>query len=132
MEQEGGSQQQNSKGSTILPPTLCRISALGSEIYIRVLRIGDIWIPRLTISSNHFTRFYIPGVEDLLQPSDKILRVQHVGMRSRLLNWKIWHTSDVDYNTNWNLQMNNSVFLIPSTFIPLALVDEGDQSKSLT
>jgi len=70
-------------------------------------------------------------VEDLLQAGDKILRVQHVGMRSRLLSWKIWHTSDVDYSTNWNLYMNNFVFLIPSTFIPLALVSEGDQSKSL-
>ncbi len=48
--------------------------------------VGDIWIPKLAVSPNHFVRLYIPGVEDLFQEGDHILRVEHGGSRSRLIS----------------------------------------------
>jgi len=54
-----------------------------------VPRLGDIWIPKSTPSANHFPRFYIPGVEDLFQTGDRIVRVEHGGSRSRMISWKI-------------------------------------------
>jgi hypothetical protein len=58
-----------------------------------VPRPGDIWIPKLTPSVNHFPRFYILGVEDLFQVGDRIVRVEHSGTRSCLISWQVWHDS---------------------------------------
>jgi len=51
-----------------------------------VPRLGDIWIPKLAASPNHFVRLYIPGVEDLFQVGDRLLRVEHSGSSSRLIS----------------------------------------------
>jgi hypothetical protein len=51
---------------------------------------GDIWIPRVVVSLNHFARFYIPGVEDLFQTRDRLVKVEHAGSRSRLISWRVW------------------------------------------
>ncbi len=40
-------------------------------------RLGDIWVPELAMSLNHFVRLYIPDVEDLFQVGDRLLRVEH-------------------------------------------------------
>jgi hypothetical protein len=50
-----------------------------------VPRLGDIWIPKAAVSPNHFTRFYIPSVEDLFQTGDRFVKVEHAGSRSRLI-----------------------------------------------
>jgi hypothetical protein len=57
-------------------------------------RIGDIWIPRLFASLNHFVRFYILGVKDLFQIGDNVLRVEHIGSSSRIISWRIWRDSE--------------------------------------
>jgi hypothetical protein len=54
-----------------------------------VPRLGDIWVPKLVVSPNHFVRLYIPDVEDLFQVGDRLLRVEHSGSRSRLISWRI-------------------------------------------
>jgi hypothetical protein len=51
-----------------------------------VPRLGDIWVPKLAMSPNHFVRLYIPGVEDLFQVGDRLLRVENSGSRSRLIS----------------------------------------------
>ncbi len=53
-------------------------------------RLGDIWIPKLAVSPNHFVRLYILGVEDLFQVGDRLFRVEHSRLRSRLISWRIW------------------------------------------
>jgi hypothetical protein len=55
-----------------------------------VPRLGDIWVPKLAVSPNHFVRLYIFGVEDLFQVGDRLLMVEHSGSKSRLINWRIW------------------------------------------
>ncbi len=49
-------------------------------------RLGDVWVPKLAMLPNHFIRLYIPGVEDLFQTGDRLLRVEHSGSRSRLMS----------------------------------------------
>ncbi len=49
-------------------------------------RLGDIWVPKSPVSPNHFPRLYIPGVEDLFEVGDRIIRVEHGGSRSRLIS----------------------------------------------
>ncbi len=70
-------------------------------------RLGDIWIPKSTPSANHFPRLYIPGVEDLFQVGDRIVRVEHSGTKSRLVSWWVWRDSASKCNSSRNPQMSN-------------------------
>ncbi len=57
-------------------------------------RLGDIWIPKVVVSPNHFDKFYIPGVEDLFQTGDRLVRVEHAGSRFHLISWRVWHDQE--------------------------------------
>jgi hypothetical protein len=94
MEQGDGRQPQYYRHHTTTPPTLRRVTPLFAERQRSVPRIGDIWIPKIVASPNHFVRLYIPGVEDLFQVGDRLLRVEHSGSRSRLISWKIWRNQE--------------------------------------
>jgi hypothetical protein len=93
-------------------------------------RVGDIWVPKSASTANHFPRLYIPGVEDLFQTGDRIIKVEHGGSRSRLICWRIWR----DAGESWQFQQESSdeqIFsLIPSNFSPLPLrpVAKSEQS----
>ncbi len=89
-------------------------------------RLGDIWVPKLAVSPNHFVRLYIPGVEDLFQVGDRLLRVEHSGSRSRLISWRICNQGGA-----WKFQQEStyeqSFSIFPSNFSPLRPVAEGVQ-----
>ncbi len=93
-------------------------------------RVGDIWVPKSMPTTNHFPRLYIPGVEDLFQSGDRIIRIEHEGSRSRLICWQVWR----DAENSWQFQLESSdeqaFSLIPSTYsaLPLRLVYEGEQA----
>ncbi len=92
-------------------------------------RLGDIWIPKSTSSANHFPRLYIPGVEDLFQVGDHIVRVEHSGTRSRLISWRVW----LDSSSKWQFQLESTdeqyFSILPLDFEPLAPVAKGAQSE---
>jgi hypothetical protein len=90
MEQGDGCQPQSYRHNTTTPHTLRRVTPSFTQRQRSVPRIGDIWIPKLAVSPNHFVRLYIPGVEDLFQVGDRLLRVEHSGSKSRLISWRIW------------------------------------------
>jgi hypothetical protein len=69
-----------------------------------VPRLGDIWIPKLVVSPNHFVRLYIPGVEDLFQSGDRLLRVEHNGSSSHLISWRMWRNQEVA----WQFQQEST------------------------
>jgi hypothetical protein len=93
-------------------------------------RVGDVWVPISMPTANHFPRIYIPGVEDLFQMGDRILKIEHRGSRSRLICWRVWS----DAGDNWQFQLESSdeqaFALIPSIFsaVPLKPVYEGEQA----
>ncbi len=58
---------------SISPPTLHSVAPDLAERRTSIPRLGDIWIPKLAISPNHFVQLYIPGVEDLYQEGDGLL-----------------------------------------------------------
>jgi hypothetical protein len=92
-----------------------------------VPRLGDIWIPKSTPSANHFLGFYIPGVEDLFQVGDRIVRVEHSGTRSHFVSWRVW----LDSSSKWQFQLESTdeqcFSIFPSDFEPLTPVAEGAQ-----
>jgi hypothetical protein len=94
MEQEGGCRPQTYRPTSTSPPTLRRVAPAYAERQRAVPRLGDVWIPKSAVSPNHFVRLYIPGVEDLFQEGDRLLRVEHGGSRSCLISWRIWKDQD--------------------------------------
>jgi hypothetical protein len=70
--------------------TLRRVTPSSAEEVRSIPRVGDIWVPISMPTTNHFPRIYIPGVEDLFQTGDRVLRIEHGGSRSRLICWRIW------------------------------------------
>jgi hypothetical protein len=130
MDQGAGSQPHNYRPSTTSRRTLRRVTPSLAKQLRSISRLGDIWVPKLAPTTNHFPRLYIPGVEDLFQTGDRIIRIEHGGSRSHLICWRIWR----DAGESWQFQQESSdeqiFFLIPSNFSPLPLrpVVEGEQS----
>jgi hypothetical protein len=89
-----GNQPQIYKGNITIPHTSRRISSSILEKHNSTPRIGDIWIPRLFVSPNHFVRLYIHGVEDLFQNGDHVIKVDHMGSRFRIMSWRIWQDTE--------------------------------------
>jgi phage baseplate assembly protein gpV len=69
-------------------------------------------------------------VENLFQTGDQVIRIEHGGLRSRLICWRVWR----DAGDSWQFQLESSdeqaFFLIPFNFlaVPLWLVYEGEQT----
>jgi hypothetical protein len=97
MEQGGRHPPQNYRRIFTSPPILHKVALALSERQNALPRLGDIWVPKSVVSLNHFVRLYIPGVEDLFQARDRLLRVEHSGSRSRLINWRIWRSQEGEW-----------------------------------
>ncbi len=110
--------------------TLRRVMPSVAEELRSIPRVGDIWVPKSMPTANHFPRIYIPGVEDLFQTGDRVIRIEHGGTRSRLIYWQVW----CDAKNSWQFQLESldeqAFSLISSSFLalPLRPVYEGDQA----
>ncbi len=129
MEQGGGHRPQSYRPNFTSPPILHRIAPLYAEKQRGLLRLGDIWIPKSVVSPNHFVRLYIPSMEDLFQEGDRILRVEHDGLRSRFMSWRIWQSQEGEWRFQQKSTDEQSFTTITSNITPLRLVAEGAQSK---
>jgi hypothetical protein len=85
MEQGDGHRPYNYRRNSTTLLILRRVTPLFVERQSSVPRLGNIWVPKLAVSPNHFVKLYIPGVEDLFQDGDRLLRVEHNESRSRLI-----------------------------------------------
>ncbi len=74
-------------------------------------------------------RHYIPGVEDLFQVGDHLVKMEHGGSRSRVISWRIWRDSEGKWQFQQESTDEQSFSIFPSNFAPLKLVAEGDQSQ---
>jgi len=129
MEQGGGHQPQTCKPTFTSPPTLRRVAPAYAERQRAVPRLGDIWIPKSTVSPNHFVRLYIPSVEDLFQEGDRLLRVEHGGSRSRLISWRLWRSNEGELRFQQESTDEQNFTTVPSNIVPLEPIAEGVQSK---
>jgi hypothetical protein len=132
MEQGVGNQPPSYRGNTTILHTLHWIPTSIPKRQNRIPRIGDIWIPRLCVSPNHFVKLYIPGVENLFQIGDQVVKMEHLGSRSHILNWRIWW--DAKQKLQYQLKSTNeqTFSTLPSDIIPLRPVMKEDQSEFLT
>ncbi len=129
MEPEDGHAPQSSSPVSISLPTLRRVNPKFAERQSSIPRVGDVWIPRSEISPNHFIRLYVPGVESLFVEGDRLVRIEHSGLRSRIISWGIWRNQA----GGWQFQQLSSdeqrFSTFPSNFEPLSPVHEGFQSE---
>jgi hypothetical protein len=84
--------------------TLHRVTPSLSEELRSIPRVDDIWVPKSMPTANHFPRLFIPGVEDLFQSEDRIIRIEHEGSRSRLICWRVWRNAA----DCWQFQLESS------------------------
>jgi len=123
----GGHGPQNFRTVSTSPPTLRRVAPELAERQNNVPRLGDIWIRRSEVSLNHFVRLYIPGVEDLFQEGDRLLRVEHSGSQSHLINWRVWLRQEGQWRFQQQSTDEQRFSAIPSIFEPLRPVYGGAQ-----
>jgi hypothetical protein len=129
MEQGDEHRPQNYRRNSTTPPILRRVTPLFVERQSSVPRLGDIWVPKLVVSPNHFVRLYIPDVEDLFQVGDWLLRVEHSGSRSHLISWRVWQNQEGVWQFQQESTDEQSFSMFPSNFAPLRPVAEGVQSE---
>lgn len=88
-------------------------------------------IPKNAISPNHFSNFFISNVEDIFQVGNRILRVEHISVRSHVLTWMIWQTPKG--GLQYQMEASNEQFFsfLPSDFIPLGPIMESDELNFL-
>ncbi len=129
MEQGGGHQPQTCRPTFTSPPTLRRVALAYAERQCVVPRLGDIWIPKSVVSPNHFVRLYIPGVEDLFQEGDRLLRVEHGGSRSHVIGWRLWRSNEGELRFQQESMDEQNFTTIPSNIAPLESIAEGVQSE---
>jgi hypothetical protein len=129
MEQGGGHSPQNYRTTFTSPPILRRVALGFAERQCAIPRLGDIWIPKSTVSPNHFVRLYIPGVEDLFEAGDRLLRMEHSGSRSRLISWRIWRSQEGVWKFQQESTDEQKFTTVPSTITPLRPIHEREQSE---
>jgi len=81
------------------------------------------------VSPNHFVRLYIPGVEDLFQEGDRLLRVEHGGSRSRLISWRLWRSNEGELRFQQEFTDEQNFTTVPSNIALLEPIAEGVQSE---
>jgi hypothetical protein len=129
MEQRDGGRPQSYIDNITTLHTLRKISPSFLERQRSVPRIGYIWIPKFVASSNHFTRLYILGVENLFQIGYHLLRVEHCGSRFCVISWKIWHNLEERWQFQQESTDDKSFSTFPFDVVPLRPIAEGDYSK---
>ncbi len=127
MEQATGTKVQNCSRNSTSPHTLHRSTHIVLDGAKEVFRVGDIWIPYFTRFVYHFTKFFIPKIEVLFQLGDKILRVEALGLSSKLVCWRLW--KNVELQQTWQLDsLNEQTFSpLPIVFQDLIQVTKGNQ-----
>ncbi len=86
MEKGDGYQTQDFRNNITLLPTFRRVLTHKSEKQRQMPQISDIRIRFSHVSPNHFSIFFILGVENLFQTRDCVLKVENFGARSRLIS----------------------------------------------
>jgi hypothetical protein len=72
-------------------------------------------------------RLYIPGVEDLFQEGDRLLRVEHGRSRSRLISWRVRRSQEGEWKFQQESMDEQNFTTVPSTIEPLKPIIEGAQ-----
>jgi hypothetical protein len=75
--------------NNILKPLIFDFKIPNFESEYHARRLGDILIPFTNITGQCYVRLYMPSMEKLFRVGDRIIRIEHATIVSRMLNWKL-------------------------------------------
>jgi hypothetical protein len=52
-------------------------------------RLRKIWIPAIIIIEQHYIKFYILNMEKMFSEKDRVIKVDHFGIVSKMSNWRL-------------------------------------------
>jgi len=94
-----------------LPENIPNISSLPSlpsplaiELHEKsesIPRVGDLWIPITTVLLHHKIRFFPSRIEGLFIVGNKVVRVEHIVEKSRILVWRLGKDSKGEWMWNY-------------------------------
>jgi hypothetical protein len=67
-----------------------------------VPKVGDLWLLVATMSSHHQVRFFFPQINVLFVVKDKVVRVEHFGVESKVFVWRLGKKNDGEWI--WNFE----------------------------
>lgn len=53
------------------------------------LKVEDLWIHVIVIPSHHKVRFFFLGIDELFVVGNKVVKVKHIGEKSKALVWRL-------------------------------------------
>jgi hypothetical protein len=68
---------------------------------------------------------FIPGIEDLFQVGDRLIRVEHNGSRSRLISWRVWQTQEGEWKFQQESIDEQKFCIVLVVIPPLKPIYEG-------
>jgi hypothetical protein len=63
---------------------------------------GDLWLPMAIVSPHHKVGFFFLGIDVLFNAKDKVVKIEHAGVKSKVLVWRLGEKSDKHWQ--WNFE----------------------------
>jgi hypothetical protein len=54
-----------------------------------VPKVGDLWILVFIVCPHHLIRLFLPRIDNLFIVGNKVVRVEHLGIKSKALVWRL-------------------------------------------
>jgi hypothetical protein len=95
MEQGVGQLLIDIRTDIISPPSSFNLLSIELHEQVEAIpRVGDLWILVATMSLHHQVRFFLPSIVKLFGSGDKVIRVEHVDAKYKILVCKLGRRID--------------------------------------
>jgi hypothetical protein len=108
MEQGVGQLLIDIRTDIISPPSSFNLLSIELHEQVEAIpRVGDLWILVATMSPHHQLRFFLPSIVKLFASGDKVIRVEHVDAKYKILVCKLGRR--IDGQWRWNFEHEEKV-----------------------
>jgi hypothetical protein len=79
----------NSNQDNLLDPSILYFEIPSLENGKPTPRLRKIWIPTVAIIEQHYIKFYILNMEKMFSEKDRVIKVDHFGIMSKMSSWRL-------------------------------------------
>jgi hypothetical protein len=79
----------NSNQDNLLDPSILYFEIPSFENGKPTPILGEIWIPTVAIIEQHYIKFYIHNMEKMFSERDRVIKVDHSGIVSKMSSWRL-------------------------------------------
>ncbi len=65
-------------------------------------KVGDLWVLVAIVSPHHQVRFIFPRIYKLFASGDKVVKLEHIGIESKVFVWRLGRK--VNREWKWNFE----------------------------